>query len=60
MSLCFIALKSDVNLPELMVKKLNCPTCLVKFCWLGIISQAEDPAGLVAMAVFALEDEQIV
>lgn len=28
--------------PEKMVEKLNYSSCLVKFCWLGIIAQAAD------------------
>ena len=45
MSLSLIAFESDVNLPEFgspkkVVEKLNRSSCLVKFCWFGIIAQA--------------------
>ena len=44
MTLRLIALERDVNLPDLavekMVEKLNRSSCLVKFCWFGIIAQA--------------------
>ena len=44
MSLCLIALESDATCqiwqPEKMVEKLNRSSCLVKFCWFGIIAQA--------------------
>ena len=44
MTLRLIALERDVNLPDLavekIVEKLNRSSCLVKFCWFGIIAQA--------------------
>ena len=44
MPLCLIALEINANLPDLaaekMVEKLNRSSCLVKFCWFGIIARA--------------------
>ena len=40
MSVCLIAIESNANMPEKMDEKLNRSSCLVKFCWFGIIAQA--------------------
>ena len=62
MSLCLIALESNINCPiwqpEKMAVKLNRSSCFVKFCWLGIIAQArvkivEVAAGSLGRVAFA-------